>query len=63
MTREQKVAVVEAYLKGLGAGDFSAVPFAGDVSYESPLTPRKTGQDAIDFLSGLFPLMHLDARC
>ncbi len=57
MTREQKIAVVEAYVRGLGGGDFSGVPFASDVSYESPLTPRKTGQEAIDFLSGLFPLM------
>ena len=26
-------------------------------SYESPLTPRLQGKEAIDFLSGLFPLM------
>ncbi len=57
MTREQKVAVVEAYIDGLGNGDFSRVPFARDVTYESPLTPQKTGQEAIDFLSGLFPIM------
>ena len=57
MTRDEKVAVVESYIRGLGAGDFSEVPFADNVTYESPLTPRKTGQEAIDFLSGLFPLM------
>ena len=57
MTRDEKVAVVESYIQGLGAGDFTGVPFAADVTYESPLTPRKTGQEAIDFLSGLFPLM------
>jgi hypothetical protein len=57
MTREEKIAVVERYIHGLGHGDFSHVPFADDVSYESPLTPQRTGQDAIAFLSALFPIM------
>jgi hypothetical protein len=57
MTRDEKIAVVERYIYGLGQGDFSAVPFAADVSYESPLTARKTGQEAIAFLAALFPLM------
>lgn len=51
------VSVAESYITGLGSGDFSDVPFAEDVSYESPLTPRLQGREAIDFLSGLFPLM------
>ena len=41
----------------MGNGDFSQVPFAADVSYESPLTPKRTGYDAITFLSALFPIM------
>jgi hypothetical protein len=57
MTREEKIAVVERYIYGLGNGDFSQVPFADDVSYESPLTPKRTRQDAIAFLSALFPIM------
>ena len=57
MTREEKIAVVESYIHGLGKGDFSNVPFADDVSYESPLTPERTGQAAIAFLSALFPIM------
>jgi hypothetical protein len=57
MNRQEKVAVVESYLNGLGNGDFSSVPFADDVSYESPLTPKKTGREAIDFLAGLFPII------
>ena len=57
MTREEKIAVVESYIHGLGNGDFSHVPFADDVSYESPLTPKRTGQDAIAFLAALFPIM------
>jgi hypothetical protein len=57
MTREEKIAVVESYIHGLGNGDFSRVPFAEDVALWSPLTPRRTGQDAISFLSALFPIM------
>jgi len=57
MTREEKIMVVERYIYGLGKGDFSQVPFAADVTYESPLTPKRAGQDAITFLSALFPLM------
>jgi hypothetical protein len=57
MTREEKIAVVESYIHSLGHGDFSQVPFADDVSYESPLTPKRTGQDAITFLTALFPIM------
>ena len=57
MNRHEMVSIAESYITGLGSGDFSDVPFAEDVSYESPLTPRIQGQKAIDFLSGLFPLM------
>ncbi len=57
MTREEKIAVVEAYLEGLGARNFSRVPFAPDVTYESPLTPKLSGEKAINFLKGLFPII------
>ena len=57
MTKEEKIAVVESYIHGLGNADFSGVPFAEDVTYESPLTARKTGKETVDFLSGLFPIM------
>lgn len=57
MTRVEKVTVVESYIHGLGSGDFSEVPFAADVSYESPLTPRLVGEEAISFLSSLFPII------
>ena len=57
MTREDNVEVVESYIHGLGKGDFSDVPFADDVSYESPMIERRVGDDAIGFLSGLFPII------
>jgi len=57
MNRDEMVSVVESYIIGLGSGDFSKVPFAKNITYESPLTPKIQGQEAINFLSGLFPLM------
>ena len=57
MTREEQIAVVESYINGLGRRDFEGVPFAESVSYESPLTPRMVGRDAIEFLEGIFPII------
>ena len=57
MNRNEMVSIAEKYITGLGAGDFSQVPFSTDITYESPLTPKIQGQEVIDFLSGLFPLM------
>jgi hypothetical protein len=56
MTRDEKVAVVEKYVYGLGNGDLSGVPFSETVRFHGPLTDL-TGQEAIDFLSGLSPVM------
>ena len=57
MNRDEMISVVESYITGLGEGDFSQVPFSSDITYESPLTLKIQGQEVIDFLSGLFPLM------
>ena len=58
MTREEKIAIVEAYLYGLPTGDFSQVTFAPDVSFESPLSPKVAGQPAIDMVTGLSPFIN-----
>ncbi len=55
MNREQKITVVETYIRGLGARDFTGVPFAESVSFQSPLTPTRVGRDAIEFLESIFP--------
>lgn len=56
MSREEKVAVVEAYLSGLANKDLSKVPFGADVTFESPLSERLTGREVVvNFLTGLFP--------
>ena len=57
------VRVAESYINGLGNKDLSAVPFAPDFTFVSPLLPglvgrpQLVGQEAIDFLKGLFPLI------
>jgi hypothetical protein len=59
--RASIIAVVEAYIYGLGAKDLSRVPFAPDFTLEGPLVPALAGQphlsgeEAVNFLEGLFP--------
>ena len=56
MSRDGKVAVVEAYLRGLANKNLSKVPFAAEITFEGPLTSKLTGRDAVvGFLTGLFP--------
>jgi hypothetical protein len=47
--------VVESYVNGLGNRDLNNVPFAPDVTYESPISPLRRGQEVINFLTSLFP--------
>jgi limonene-1,2-epoxide hydrolase len=48
--------VVESYLHGLRTKDLSQVPFAADVSFEGPLTPKMRGVEAVAaFLTTLLP--------
>jgi len=54
--RDELIKVVDDYLDGLRRKDLSRVAFALDVTFESPLSPKLTGERAVvDFLSGLFP--------
>jgi SnoaL-like domain len=56
MSREEKVALVEAYLKGLAGKDLSKVPFAVDVTFEGPLVPPLAGREAVvGFLTMILP--------
>ena len=56
MTREEKVAAVEAYLKGLASKDISKVPFATDVTFEGPRVPQLAGREAVvGFLNMILP--------
>jgi hypothetical protein len=56
MSREEKVALVEAYLNGLAGKDVSKVPFAVDVTFEGPCVPPLAGREAVvGFLAMILP--------
>lgn len=50
--------VVNRYIDALQSGDFERVPFADDVSFESPMAPRISGRAAVlEVLRGMRPLI------
>jgi catechol 2,3-dioxygenase-like lactoylglutathione lyase family enzyme len=56
MAPNDAVSAVDAYLAGLSRKDLSAVPFAPDVTFESPLSPAITGAASVRaLLEGMFP--------
>src|ERR1017187_3484504 len=58
MSREQKVAVVEAYLDCFATKDLSKVSFAEDVTFEGPRMPKLAGRATIlGFLTQIFPVV------
>ncbi len=56
MSREEKVAVVEAYLDCFVTKNVSDVPFAEDVTFEGPRMPKLMGREMITgFLESIMP--------
>lgn len=56
LSREEKVAVVEVYLRGLAGKDISKVPFAADITFEGPRVGKLIGRNAvIGFLTSILP--------
>lgn len=56
MSREQKVAVVEAYLDCFVSKNVSQVRLAEDVTFECPRMPKLTGRQTITgFLASIMP--------
>jgi hypothetical protein len=56
LTREEKVALGEAYLKGLVGKDISKVPFAADITFEGPRVPPLAGREVVvGFLKMILP--------
>ncbi len=47
MSREEKVALVEAYLKSLAAKDISKIPFAANITFEGPRVGKLIGRNAV----------------
>jgi len=58
MSREQKVAAVEAYLDCFVTKDLSKVPFAEDVTFEGPRMPKLTERPMVlGFLAHILPMV------
>ena len=56
LTREAKVAIVEAYLHCLAGKDISSVPFAADITFNGPRVPPLAGRDVVvGFLNMILP--------
>ena len=54
--RNELIKIVEGYLDGLRKKDLSDVAFAPDVTFESPLSAKLSGEQAVTaFITGLFP--------
>ena len=50
------VAAVERYFNALKQKNLAEVPFAPDVVFEGPLSPKLTGAEAVkEFLNGILP--------
>ena len=58
MSRDEIIAIAEAYLNGLAKKDLSNVPFATDVTFEGPRVPKLIGrQSVVGFLTSIMPLL------
>jgi SnoaL-like domain len=58
MSREQKVAAVEAYLHCFATKDLSKVSFAEDVIFEGPRMPKLMGRiNILGFLTHILPMV------
>ena len=58
MSREENVAVVEAYLTGLTKKELSGVPFALGVVFEGPRVGRLQGRNSVlGFLKSISPMI------
>ena len=58
VSREEKVAVVEAYLRGLAGKDISKRPFAVNITFEGPRVGKLVGRDAVvGFLTSILPVV------
>jgi len=63
MSREQKIAAVEAYLDCFVSKNVSEVPFAEDVKFEAPRMPTLTGRKTIiGFLASIMPAIKPEFR-
>jgi hypothetical protein len=52
-SRNEQVAVVEAFLAAIVRKDLARLPVAPDLTVETPLTPPRRGQAALDYLAAV----------
>lgn len=58
MSREQKIAAVEAYLNCFATKDLSEVSLAENATFEGPLVPKLAGRETImGFLASILPMI------
>src|SRR5215469_11537904 len=58
MSRDEIIAIAEAYLNGLAKKDLSNVPFAADITFEGPRVPKLIGRESVvGFLRSIMPLL------
>jgi hypothetical protein len=58
MSRDEIIAIAEAYLNGLAKKDLSSVPFAADITFGGPRVPKLVGrQSVVGFLTSILPLL------
>jgi hypothetical protein len=58
MSRDEMIAIAEAYLNGLAKKDLSNVPFAEDITFEGPRVPKLIGRESVvGFLTSMMPFL------
>ena len=50
MSRDEKVAVVESFFDCIASGDLDRLPIAPELTVESPLTPKLSGEAAMEYV-------------
>jgi hypothetical protein len=54
MSRDEKVAVIESFLHGIGRNELEQLPIDPEITFESPLIPERRGRAAaLEYLRGV----------
>ncbi len=53
MSRDEKVAVVESFLNCIAKSELDRLPIAPEFTLESPLTPKLSGDAAMDYVKAV----------
>lgn len=53
MSRDEKVALVEAFLNCVASGELERLPVAPELTVESPLTPKLGGSAAMEYVKAV----------